>query len=226
MYQFTLEIEGLTPLLMSNLDPLDVIRQSEEPKKPSAAKNGKAGGKKQTTSAFEGSPWEWRARAYWTDEGVGLYIKADCLETCLLNASRKGTFKVNKKAAANYIAGGFILSPEKSKLVLPPNSSKDLKKLALKGPDAFPINKDKIGTLPDFVDVRTVVIRATKGRNCRYRVLIPLAWSASFKGEMLHDEVKPDFLETILAYAGNYQGLLDYRPKYGRFAVKSFTVIE
>jgi len=224
MYQFQLEIEGLTPLLMSNLDPLVVIGQSEEPKKPSAAK--KESSKKQTTSAFEGSPWEWRARTYWSDEGIGLYIKADCIETCVLYASKRGSFKVNKKAAANYIAGGFIISPDKNKLTLPADSSKDLKKLASKGPDAFPISKDKIGTLPDFVDVRTVVIRATKGRNCRYRTMIPAGWSALLKGEMLHDEVKPDFLETLLAFAGNFQGLMDYRPKYGRFTVKSFVVIE
>ena len=51
-------------------------------------------------------------------------------------------------------------------------------------------------------------------------------WELDFTIDLLQDErVAPEQLKEILEYAGMYIGIGAYRPKYGRFEVKSFKEI-
>lgn len=207
MYQFSVTIEGTAALLTHKLDPLAVIA-------------GSIAGKKKKESAFEGSPEEWKTGCYWKD-GVGLYVAADALETCVGQAAASGGFKVGspKRPAKQYVTSGMILSPSEAALELPKGSSKDLAKLHKAGPTSFN------GGRPDFVDLRVIRLK-TGGRQCRYRVIIPIGWKVTFEGEMLHDEIPPEMLQELVSYAGTFKGLYEYRPKLGRFAVKEFRTVK
>lgn len=208
MYQFSVTIQGTAPLLTHRLDPQVVIDA------------GKGAGKRKRESAFEGNPEEWKTGCYWK-EGVGLFVAADALETCMKQASSSGGYKVGspKRPARQYVESGLILSPQEGAIQLPKAASKDLAELSKLGPYVFN------GGRPDFVDMRPIRINKA-GRQCRYRVIIPAGWLVTFSGEMLHDEIGPELLQEIFSYAGVFKGLYEYRPKLGRFAVSEFRTVK
>jgi hypothetical protein len=52
-------------------------------------------------------------------------------------------------------------------------------------------------------------------------------WSLDFTIDLLQDErVSPEMLKSILAYGGLYVGIGAWRPKFGRFEIKSFKEVK
>src|SRR3990167_19734 len=70
-------------------------------------------------------------------------------------------------------------------------------------------------------DWRSVVIKATRGRIMKGRGRLD-KWSLSFNISCIDPRATEKDLKDILVYAGKFIGIGDYRPRYGRFEVKSF----
>ncbi len=73
------------------------------------------------------------------------------------------------------------------------------------------------------VDKRSVVI--VRSRIPRVRPVFN-NWRLDFKLEVINPDLDYKILNDILIYAGNYIGIGDYRPKFGRFVVAKFEEIK
>ena len=72
------------------------------------------------------------------------------------------------------------------------------------------------------VDTRTVVNPNTRGnRMIRHRPKF-VNWYCEFEIVILDEQLSPDVVKEILEYAGRYNGIGDYRPRFGRFTVTEF----
>jgi len=72
------------------------------------------------------------------------------------------------------------------------------------------------------VDTRTVVNPNTRGnRMIRHRPKFE-KWSCEFEIIILDEQLPFDVVKEILEYAGRYNGIGDYRPRFGRFTVTQF----
>ncbi len=65
--------------------------------------------------------------------------------------------------------------------------------------------------------------RVGQSRVVRTRVRFPTGWSVSFQVEVLAEGVTKQQLEQAITDAGLYEGIGDWRPRYGRFVVKSIS---
>jgi hypothetical protein len=87
-------------------------------------------------------------------------------------------------------------------------------------PDAIPHRNQKYD-----IDVRPVVIAATKGRIARKRPCFQ-SWSLQFTIEYDEDEITAAMIQELLNYAGRRVGIGDFRPEkggpFGRFLVSEF----
>jgi len=92
------------------------------------------------------------------------------------------------------------------------------------------MGKGSLNIVPDMIphniqdweeDVRTVVIKATRGRVVRIRPKF-IDWSLDFVIEVINDEFPIEVIKSALDDAGREGGLGDYRPRFGRFIVTSF----
>lgn len=68
-------------------------------------------------------------------------------------------------------------------------------------------------------DWRSVVVPATRGRVMRARGRLD-EWELEIKVTCLDPRASGDDITAILQYAGQYVGIGDYRPRFGRFEVK------
>ena len=123
-----------------------------------------------------------------------------------------------------YVPAAAILGcmREAGKSRLMPGRGKKSFKLAVMGgvliqPDNVPL------TTPGYeVDQRPVVIQRARIIRARPRFE---KWSAAFTIENLDPgNLKEDALKGILEDGGKYNGLLDFRPQFGRFKVTKFEV--
>ena len=73
------------------------------------------------------------------------------------------------------------------------------------------------------VDRRAVIVN--KSRIMRERPIFP-EWELEFEIHLLDVQLKIEAVNTILVDAGQYVGIGDYRPKYGRFIVTRFEAKE
>ena len=73
------------------------------------------------------------------------------------------------------------------------------------------------------VDYRPVVIQ--RARIMRARPLFE-DWNLEFSITITDDRLAPETIIEALKYAGQYIGIGDFRPKYGRFALTDYKVIE
>lgn len=137
------------------------------------------------------SDLEWEAGAYWKD-GLGLYIPGENVEATIVNGA-----KVNKKG-------------------------KDIQKYCAVTDLYIPfdygekLTKEELIANYEYRDTRIMTVMRSRVTRTRPRFD---QWKISFC--MQYDEQMID-LETIvnaLEYAGQYVGLCDSRPKYGKFVV-------
>jgi hypothetical protein len=130
--------------------------------------------------------------AYYDDE-VGFYIPAEMIEACI----REG-------AKANRLG-------EKAKIAIFVNQEKI--KLIHNGPTELMEAYETV----DYKDIRIVTVNRAKITRCRPRFN---RWALEFTVDLDTDIMNEDEFLTALDIAGRQKGLGDYRPRYGRFAVK------
>jgi len=96
------------------------------------------------------------------------------------------------------------------------------------------MGKGSLNILPDMIphkiqewepDVRTVVIKATRGRIVRIRPKFN-EWELDFVIEIINDDLPMEVVKSALDDAGREGGLGDYRPRFGRFIVTSFQEVD
>ena len=93
-----------------------------------------------------------------------------------------------------------------------------LKAFVFVEPDAVPMNPQKWES-----DIRAVVVQ--RNRVVRYRPKFD-KWSLEFTLAIHEDEQVPaEVVQKILVAAGQFVGIGDYRPRYGRFRVSKFEVV-
>lgn len=134
---------------------------------------------------------EWEAGAYWKD-GIGLYIPAENVEATIYNGA-----KANKKGK------DFEKYINVTDIYIPLNYYENL-------------SKEELIKNYDYRDTR--VMRVMRARITRTRPRFD-KWEIVFN--MMYDEthLSIDEIQTALEYAGQYVGLCDSRPKYGKFVV-------
>ena len=138
------------------------------------------------------SDLEWEAGLYWNDE-VGVYIPAENIEATI----REGA-KARRKGKD--IVKGFMCED----MMIPLNIGENLTKEEMK--------KDF-----RFRDVRAMRVMSSRVMRTRPRFNM---WNISFIAS--YDENVLNFTEVVdaIEYAGQYVGLCDSRPKYGKFSAK------
>lgn len=144
---------------------------------------------------------EWIKSLYWSED-VGVYQPASHIEGALIKASanfqipgkRKKTYKEAFKSAV-FVRPACI-------------------PLNLKGTPEGLLREGKI-----MLDKRSVVIM--RSRVERLRPCIN-DWVLTFQIEIHDEQISPEAVKTVLDYAGNFCGIGDFRPRYGRFLVSSF----
>lgn len=136
------------------------------------------------------SDLEWEAGAYWK-EGLGLYIPAENVEATIQNGA-----KANKKGKdiEKYVSVTDLYIP------------------FLYGEN---LSKEELIQSYEYRDTRIMTVMRAKILRTRPRFD---QWNITFN--LMYDEEKLD-LDTVvnaIEYAGQYVGLCDSRPKYGKFA--------
>lgn len=137
------------------------------------------------------SDLEWEAGAYWQD-GIGLYIPGENVEATIRNGA-----KVNKKGKdiEKYV--------NVTDLYIPFNYGENL-------------SKEELIQNYEYRDTRIMTVQRSKILRTRPRFD---QWNITFN--LMYNEEKID-IETIvnaMEVSGNYVGLCDSRPKYGKFVV-------
>ena len=81
------------------------------------------------------------------------------------------------------------------------------------------LTPEKLFKKLEYVDMRTVKVGQAKTTRCR-----PLfnSWKGEFTVILDEDKLNVEEIEQIVANAGKYVGMCDYRPRYGRFQVTNF----
>lgn len=132
---------------------------------------------------------EWESGAYWK-EGFGLYMPAENVEATIVNGAK--AFKKGKDAQKYLVV---------SDLYIPFNYGENL-------------SKEELIANYEYRDTRPMTVQRSKVMRTRPRFD---QWNITFN--LQYDEEKMDLNEVvqILDYAGQYVGLCDSRPKYGKF---------
>jgi len=132
---------------------------------------------------------EWESGAYWK-EGLGLYIPAENVEATIVNGA-----KANKKGK------DIEKYCDVEDLYIPLDYGENL-------------TKEQLIADYNYRDTRIMTVQRSKVTRTRPRFD---QWKITFR--VRYDETKID-LETIvnaIEHAGQYVGLCDSRPKYGKF---------
>lgn len=135
------------------------------------------------------SDLEWEAGAYWKD-GLGLYIPAENVEATMVGGAK--SFKKGSD---------FQKYVSVTDLYIPLDYGENL-------------TKEQLIADYNYRDTRPMNVMKSKVMRTRPRFD---TWKITFN--MIFDETKLDLDQIIqaLEYAGNYVGLCDSRPKYGKF---------
>lgn len=189
------EIEGVSPLLMHN-------GQLANPMNPIAKRmkeiTGKHHSKKTDADEIELMRLEFMGGLY-ISEDTGPYIPCECLEGCIRDAA-----KINSKG--RQVTAGLQVDPDRVAL-------------DYEGPrTADGLYEDK-----SFVDVRPIKLqKSTTVMRTRPRFD---RWSASFEVMVIEEVLGIEDVRKFIEKAGMLKGLLDYRPKFGRFIVRDFVQV-
>ena len=138
------------------------------------------------------SDLEWESGLYWDDE-IGVYIPAENIEATI----REGA-KARKKG--KNIVKGFMCEDLKIPL--------DIKEK---------LTKEQMRDDMRFRDVRAMKVQQARVMRTRPRFN---TWNLTF--EASYDENMLDLKDVVdaIEYSGQYVGLCDSRPKYGKFVAK------
>lgn len=138
------------------------------------------------------SDLEWEGGLYWNDE-VGVYVPAENIEATI----REGA-KARRKGKD--IVKGFMVEDMMVPLDIGENLTKDEMKSDFR-----------------FRDVRAMRVKTSRVMRTRPRFNM---WNIAFTA--MYDENVLNFDEIVdaIEYAGQYVGLCDSRPKYGKFSAR------
>jgi len=156
---------------------------------------------------------EWQDTCY--RDGEELVVPAVCIERTLVKAAV--VFKIKGRRGKTYkdlFAGSVFITPD----VVP---------LGIQVPDD-PVyvrgGVDPTPKTPVYVDMRRVVVN--RSAVVRSRLAINTGWELAFEMECTSDQIPEEIAYQVLVNAGETVGLLDFRPRFGRFIVTEFSVIE
>ena len=190
----TVGIEGVSPLLMHN-------GQLANPMNPIARQmkeiTSKHKSKRTDADDIELMRLEFMGGLYISDD-TGPFIPCECLEGCIRDAA-----KINSKG--KQVTAGLQVDPGRIQLVYDgPRTAKEL-------------YEDK-----NFVDVRPIKLQKS---NTVMRTRPRFNhWSASFEVLAIDEVLNIEDIKKFLEKAGMFKGLMDYRPKFGRFILTEFAV--
>ena len=88
-------------------------------------------------------------------------------------------------------------------------------------------NPDELDTDADkqlYLDIRPAVVQ--RARIVRVRPAFSPGWLLDFQIEVIDDQINSTLLQDVLVLAGKTVGIGDFRPKFGRFSVVKFEVVE
>lgn len=129
------------------------------------------------------------------DESEGYHMPAQNLEACLLNSAKQFKLGTTIKQALLIHENGTFTFPDDSK------------------------KPEKLQKESQYVDMRTVKVQQSK--NVRTRPIFH-EWEVEFEAFLDTDKLNTEEFKKIVLNAGDYVGLGDYRPRYGRFEVVAF----
>ncbi len=162
------------------------------------------GGTKQTGS--KDYTEEWREHLYVTKKGQ-IYQPATHLEGALVKAAVN--FKITGKRGKTYkdlFRAAVFVTPEE---ILH----------GIKNPKKLDTDADK----RLYLDMRPVVVQ--RARIVRIRPAFCTGWELDFQIQCIDDEISPVLLQDVLVLGGKSVGIGDFRPKFGRFSVVRFEVL-
>jgi hypothetical protein len=187
MRTLSVKITGKSPLLMHSdrfanpLDPLTKLHKELTGKR-----------KKTDEDLIAIAKSEFIGGCYWND-GTGMYMPAQNLDACLINAAKL------QKLGVKFKQGVHVIEDE----------------LPLVGYEKM--TPEKLWEDPSKRDARGVKVGTAK--IIRYRPIFR-AWALSATVAINEDVVNVSEVKKALEDAGNLIGLGDYRPRFGRFTVE------
>lgn len=150
---------------------------------------------------------EWREHLYVTKDNQ-VYQPATHIEGALVKSSVN--FKITGKRGKTYkdlFRAAVFVTPEE---IL-----HDVDE-----PDELDTDADKYL----YLDMRPVVIQ--RARIVRIRPAFKPGWTLSFQIQVIDDQINEVLVQDVLTLAGKSVGIGDFRPKFGRFSVVEFKVLE
>ena len=188
----TVGIEGVSPLLMHNGQLANPMNPIVKRMKEITSKHHT---KKTDADEIELMRLEFMGGLYISDD-TGPFIPCECIEGCIRDAA-----KINSKG--KQVTAGLQVDPDRIQL-------------DYDGPRTAPeLYEDK-----NFVDVRPIKLqKSTTVMRTRPRFN---HWSASFEVMIINEVLNIQDVRQFIEKAGMLKGLMDYRPKFGRFVVKNF----
>lgn len=180
--------KGLSPLIMHSCQCVNPLHQISREIKKL---NDKPRGYKFTEEELiQLSNLEWEAGAYWQD-GLGLYIPGENVEATIRNGA-----KANKKGKdiERYV--------EVTDAFIPFNYGENL-------------TKEELINSFEYRDTRPMVV--SRARIIRTRPRFD-QWKITFNLSYNEEKIDVDTIIDSMEYAGEFVGLCDSRPKYGKFA--------
>lgn len=135
------------------------------------------------------SDLEWEAGAYWKD-GLGLYIPAENVEATIINgakARRKGS-DIEKYCNVTDLYIPFFYGEN--------------------------LTKEQLIHNYEYRDTRVMTVMRNRIMRTRPRFD---QWTITFNMQYDEEKINVDTIVSAMEYAGQYVGLCDSRPKYGKF---------
>lgn len=149
---------------------------------------------------------QWRDSLYVTKDGE-VYQPAVHFERSMVKAAVN--FKIQGKRGKTYkdlVSASVFISPEE---ILH----------GIDEPDELDTDADKAL----YLDLRPVVIQ--RARVPKVRPAFKPGWELEFVIDVIDDQMPQEMLKDILDYAGRAVGIGDYRPRFGRFQVVRFEIL-
>jgi hypothetical protein len=142
----------------------------------------------------------WREKSYFDSTG-GLYIPGENVHECLYEGSKYWGARIageGKKTYSDLVKSAVIVEN------LPLGISKDSEKM-----------------IPFGKNVNSNPSKGKKSGSKVYKIRPLLRpWGGTFIMHVFDARLTPEILRTIIAYAGVFRGMCDWRPVFGRFELE------
>lgn len=189
---YTITIRGIRPLLMHNGRLCDPMDPATKALKAASARRNKSDDDHGEVSRVE------YIGSLYHDPKIGPYLPADVLQAVVERGAMKR--KLGKIAKAHI----DVLPPEDA-----PGYEVDYK---------GPRDVERLFATP--AHVLRCGARVNKARVVRTRPRFPAGWRCTFRLEVLDGGMTKEQVKQAVEDAGLYEGVGDWRPRYGRFVVE------